>query len=69
MAYTSIPAEDFVVSSEAVASATWTNGAPTLTNFYNQTQSNARYLQERRCCNGISCVLYRRKGTICQVEE
>lgn len=41
MAYTSIPAEDFVVSSEAVASATWTNGAPTLTNFYTSSVQEA----------------------------
>lgn len=41
MAYTAIPAEDFVVSSEAVASATWTSGAPTLTQFYTSSVQEA----------------------------
>ena len=41
MAYTAIPSQDFVISSEAVASATWTNGVPTLTNFYTSSGQEA----------------------------
>ena len=41
MAYTTIPTEDFVISSEAVVSATWTNGITTLTSFFTSSTQEA----------------------------
>ena len=59
MAYISIPAEDFVVSSEAVASATWTGGAPTLTQLYTSSIQEAGasgdyYLNVFQTASGVS---------------
>lgn len=41
MAYATIPTEDFVISSEAVATATWTNGVVTLNSFYTSSVQEA----------------------------